>query len=192
MSKDITNRMITHKRELNPHGMIHHNREMNDDAKFFGFESFSFGVLETFDEFNREFLMVREEEWIRYYENQSNKCIYNSNRITPSKLEEYCHKLGIHDDTLLNEVKIDYANKYDLCLQKEDRKSILKSFRISESDNARIIRSGLSVREIVQLGLDYLDGKIQRTSYFELKEMEIRLEANEKLLNLYKQKLGSD
>ena len=134
--------------------------------------------------------MVREEEWIRYYENQSTKCIYNSNRITPSKLEEYYHKLNMKDNILIEEVRRDHANKYKYPLEREERKSILKSFRISESDNERIIKSGMTVRELILLALDNLDNKIQKTGYFEFKEMEIKLEANEKLLELYKQRLG--
>lgn len=82
MSKDVAGRIKTHKRELNPRSaIVHHNKEMYHDSVQYGLHNFSFGVLETFDEdVSREFLLQREEEWIRYYENQSENCLYNKLR----------------------------------------------------------------------------------------------------------------
>lgn len=82
MSKDIASRIKTHRRELNPMTTIaHHNKEMSNDSIQYGLDTFSFGVLETFNgDVSREFLLQREEEWIRYYEDQSENCLYNKLR----------------------------------------------------------------------------------------------------------------
>lgn len=82
MSKDIASRIKTHRRELNPMtAIVHHNKEMYHDSVQYGLHNFSFGVLETFNgDVSREFLLQREEEWIRYYEDQSENCLYNKLR----------------------------------------------------------------------------------------------------------------
>ena len=90
MSKDVAGRIKTHKRELNPRSaIVHHNKEMYNDSVQYGLHNFSFGVLETFDDVDTRFLMWREEEWIRYYENQSPNCLYNKNRLTNLLYECY-------------------------------------------------------------------------------------------------------
>ena len=178
MSKNISNRLATHMRELKPwtDGPVHHNPEMYNDSQKWGYESFSFGVLETFEDNNRAFLLEREEEWIQYFENQSRDCIYNKVRInsykggTPKLIEQ-----GNYNPT----------------------KSVMKTFRATPELSLRIDESGQSSRNLVELGLDVLDGKYKDpkgwnwcddNEWFvriqQVKKLEIKLEAAEKLIEV--------
>ncbi len=177
MSKNVSNRLTTHMNELKPWTIrAHFNREMYEDSKKWGYESFSFGVLETFEDNNRAFLLEREEEWIQYFENQSSDCIYNKMRISSDK--EGTPKL------------IEQGN-YDSV------KSVMKSFRATPELSLRIDESGQNVRNLVELGLDVLDGKYKEpkgwnwcddNEWFvriqQVKKLEIKLEAAEKLIEV--------
>ena len=157
MSKDISNRIKTHRRELNPNNsMIHHNQEMYDDSIKYGFHNFSFGVIETFDDnTEREFLLQREEEWIRYYENLSPSCIYNKNRCSKYVEGNYNSEFDTFspEEKIINNVLMNDENRPLMKLNLKQTKSIIKSVRVTESMDKLIEDSPYTLSEIIERGL---------------------------------------
>lgn len=157
MSKDIATRINTHRRELNPHTkMCHHNSEMYHDSLTYGFHNFSFGVLETFEgDVEREFLLMREEEWIRYFENQSSKCIYNKNRC--NKYNEITYTPGCDifspEEQIINNVLLNDPDRNLMKFEDKETKDIVKSVRVTESINKLIEDSPNTLSEIIEMGL---------------------------------------
>ena len=151
MSKDVATRINTHRRELNPRtNIVHHNREMYKDSVDYGFHNFSFGIIETFDDdVSREFLLMREEEWIRYYENQSENCLYNKNR---------CSKYDNISDNEYEQLPV--VEKQEAIIELghtinpfKETKDIVKSVRITESMNNKIMEANVPLVEIIERGL---------------------------------------
>lgn len=157
MSKDVAGRIKTHKRELNPRSaIVHHNKEMYHDSVQYGLHNFSFGVLETFDDdVSREFLLMREEEWIRYYENQSEKCLYNKNRC--NKYNEITYTPGCDrfspDEQIINNVLLNDPNRNLMKFEDKETKGIVKSVRVTESMNNKIMEANVPLVEIIERGL---------------------------------------
>ena len=157
MSSDISNRIKIHKRELNPNTIaVHHNPGMYEDSLLYGIDNFSFGVIETFDDnVKRDFLLQREEEWIRYYENQSSSCIYNKNRCTKYGGVNYtseCDRFNT-EEKLINTVLMNDENRPLMRYNSKETKSIIKSVRVTESVNKLIEDSPYSLSELIERGL---------------------------------------
>ena len=157
MSKDVATRINTHRRELNPRtNIVHHNREMYKDSVDYGFHNFSFGIIETFDDdVSREFLLMREEEWIRYYENQSEKCLYNKNRC--NKYNEITYTPGCDifspEEQIINNVLLNDPNRNLMKFEDKETKDIVKSVRVTESMNNKIMEANVPLVEIIERGL---------------------------------------